>query len=286
MKFWQSLAFVETDQIIELAQFCEELGFYGVSYADHLVTTKEQADDYLYRDNGNIFWDPATHWPDPWVLTSALAQVTTTLRFLSTIYILPLRDPFTAAKAISTAATLSNNRVVLGVGVGWQRAEFDLVDQDFSNRGKRTDEQLAILPKLMSGEMVSHQGEYYPFPPLTMSPGLTQAVPIMIGGYAPAALTRATQHDGWMATSHSEEELYPLMETIIQRRKESGLDKKPFDIWSGLKNPQTGSHQRLEDAGLTMTNGTHFLDHNGRVTPSSIDDKKIKLEAFAKEFLI
>jgi hypothetical protein len=108
----------------------------------------------------------------------------------------------------------------------------------------------------------------------------------MVGGYAPAALTRAAQHDGWMATSHNEEELYPLIQTVIQRRKELELENKPFDIWSGLKNPKKDSHQKLKDAGLTMTNGTNFLDDSGRVQPSSIDDKKIKLEAFAKQFLV
>ena len=82
MKFWQSLAFVEMDQMVELARFCEELGFHGVSYGDHLVTTKDQVDEYLYKNSGNIFWDPETHWPDPWVVTAALAQATTHLHFL------------------------------------------------------------------------------------------------------------------------------------------------------------------------------------------------------------
>lgn len=62
MKFWQSLAFVEMDQTIELAQFCEELGFYGVSCGDHLATTQQQVDAYEYRDNGEIFWNAETHW--------------------------------------------------------------------------------------------------------------------------------------------------------------------------------------------------------------------------------
>ena len=107
MKFWQSLAFVEMEQMIELAQFCEELGFHGVSYGDHLVTTSEQVDEYLYRDNGNVFWNPDTHWPDPWVVTAALAQATTRLEFLSTIYILPMRDPLTAAKMVNYSDAFS-----------------------------------------------------------------------------------------------------------------------------------------------------------------------------------
>jgi len=285
MKFWQSLAFVELEQMAELARFCEQLGFYGVSYGDHLVTTKDQVDEYLYRDSGNVFWNPETHWPDPWVMTAALAQATTTLQFLSTIYILPLRDPLSAAKAISTAAYLSNDRVILGVGVGWQKAEFDMVGQDFHTRGKRADEQLQILPRLMSGEITEYHGKYYKFSAMKMSPGTCKPVPIMVGGYATAAMERASRCDGWMATSHEEDEIYPLIEQLNAIRASQGSTDKPFDIWTGVKNPRDGTHQRLAEAGVTMVNGCNFLDEDAHTTLSSIDDKKHRLEDFARRFL-
>ena len=285
MKFWQSLAFVEMDQMVELARFCEEAGFHGVSYGDHLVTTQQQVDEYLYQDSGNVMWNPDTHWPDPWVVTAALAQATTRLEFLSTIYILPMRDPLSAAKAVSTASYLSGERVTLGVGVGWQKAEFDMVGQDFHTRGKRANEMLELLPALMSGEMVSHQGEFYQLPPLKMSPGTRSPVPILVGGYAPAAMRRAARYDGWMATSHEEQEIYPLLEALAKSREEAGTADKPFDIWTGVKNPGEGTHERLAEAGVTMVNGTNFLDTDGRTTLSSLDDKKRRIEAFANQFL-
>jgi probable F420-dependent oxidoreductase len=285
MKFWQSLAFVEMDQLVELAQFCEELGFHGVSYGDHLVTTRDQVDDYLYRDSGNIFWNPDTHWPDPWVATAALAQATTRLHFLSTIYILPLRDPLSAAKALSTAAVLSNNRVTLGVGVGWQKAEFEMTGQDFHTRGKRADEILEIIPGLLSGDMTEFHGAYYDIPPVKMSPGTTRPLPIMVGGYAPAAMRRACRFDGWMATTHDEEEIYPLLDTLRAVREEQGCSAKPFDIWTGVKNPGDGTHERLEAAGVTMVNGCNFLNEDGRTALSDIDEKKKRIEAFARRFL-
>ena len=285
MKFWQSLAFVEMDQMMELAVFCEELGFYGVSYGDHLVTRKEQIDHYRYGDKGKIIWNPDTHWPDPWVMTAALAQITKTLNFLSTVYVLPLRDPFTTAKALATAACMSNDRIVLGVGVGWQKAEFELLGQDFHTRGKRTDEQLAFLPQLLCGEMTEYHGVFYDFPPLKMSPGTRVRIPIMVGGYAPAAMRRAAANDGWMATSHEERDIYPLVRQVQAIRRREGSAQKPFDIWTGVKNPGPGTHQRLQEAGVTMTNGTHFLDRDGRCTTSSVDDKKRRLEDFARRFI-
>jgi|TARA_R110002072_G_scaffold116380_2_gene246807 probable F420-dependent oxidoreductase len=284
MKFWQSLAFVEMDQMVELAQFCEDLGFYGVSYGDHLVTTKNQVDEYLYQDSGNILWNPDTHWPDPWVVTAALAQATTHLNFLSTIYVLPLREPLSAAKALSTASYLSNDRITLGVGVGWQKAEFEMTGQDFHTRGKRADEMLEIIQKLLSGEMTEYHGTYYDIPPVKMSPGTRQPMPIMIGGYAPAAMRRACRFDGWMATSHEEAQIYPLLETLRETRNEMGNADKPFNIWTGVQNPGDGTHERLATAGVTMVNGCNFLDADGRTALSGIDDKKRRLEAFARQF--
>ncbi|MDE0952101.1 MAG: TIGR03619 family F420-dependent LLM class oxidoreductase [Halioglobus sp.] len=284
MKFWQSLAFVEMDQMVELAQFCEGLGFYGVSYGDHLVTTKNQVDEYLYQDSGNILWNPDTHWPDPWVVTAALAQATTHLNFLSTIYVLPLREPLSAAKALSTASYMSNDRITLGVGVGWQKAEFEMTGQDFHTRGKRADEMLEIIQKLLSGEMTEYHGTYYDIPPVKMSPGTRQPMPIMIGGYAPAAMRRACRFDGWMATSHEEAQIYPLLETLRETRNEMGNADKPFNIWTGVQNPGDGTHERLATAGVTMVNGCNFLDADGRTALSGIDDKKRRLEAFAQQF--
>jgi alkanesulfonate monooxygenase SsuD/methylene tetrahydromethanopterin reductase-like flavin-dependent oxidoreductase (luciferase family) len=169
--------------------------------------------------------------------------------------------------------------------VGWQKAEFDMVGQDFHTRGKRADEQLEILPLLMSGKMTEYRGEYYNFPALKMSPGTRKPVPILVGGYAPAAMRRASRCDGWMATSHKEDDIYPLLDQLNTIRQAEGSADKPFDIWTGVKNPQDGTHKRLAEAGVTMVNGCNFLGDDMRTTLSSIDDKKCRLEEFAERFL-
>lgn len=283
MKFWQSLAFTELDQMVELAAFCEQLGFHGVTCPDHLVTTCAQADQYLYREDGNVLWNPATHWADPWVLIGHLAAATTTLRFMTTVYVLPLRDPFSAAKAVSTAAYLSRDRVILGVGVGWQKAEFELCGQDFHTRGRRTDEAIALLRRLMSGAVTEYRGGHYHCEPLQMSPGTRIPVPIMVGGCSDAALRRAAHCDGWLGLQHEEAEIYPLLDRLARIRAELGRDGAPFDIWTGLKHPTRAAIERLEAAGVTMVNGAHFLDADGRARPSTLVFKKRRLEAFARE---
>ena len=118
MKFWQSIAFAETDQLHGICALAEELGFEGVALAEHLVTPQTINSPYPYTPDGSVWWDPTTHWFDNFVLAGALAARTSRIKFVNSVVILPLRDPATAAKAVATAAYLSDNRIVLGVGVG------------------------------------------------------------------------------------------------------------------------------------------------------------------------
>lgn len=284
MKFWQSLAFVEMDQLVEVARHAEALGFEGVSYGDHLVTTREQADRYRYSEDGQILWNPETPWPDPWVLTAALAQATTRLEFMTSVYVLPLRDPFTAAKAVATAAVLSGGRVALGVGTGWQRAEFDLVGQPFDRRGRRIDEQLEVMRKLMAGGMVEHDGEWYRFGPLQMSPGTAAPVPIYVGGHSEAAFRRAARYDGWLGLQYEEAQVPPILDRLKRALRESEHPGRPFEIWLAVRSPTAGAFERLEGLGVTMVNGASFLV-DGKAARSSLDEKKRKMDEFAQRFM-
>ena len=284
MKFWQSLAFCELDQAVELAKFAEELGFHGVSFGDHLVTTRTQVDEYFYTKSGQVMWHPETHWPDPWVLAAVLARETKTLRFLTNVYVLPLRDTLNAAKAVSTAAYLSGDRVILGVGIGWQHAEFKLTGQDFHTRGKRADEQLEVMRRLMSGEMFEYHGRFHDFPPLQMSPGTRRQVPVFVGGTSDAALRRAVRYEGWLGLRHTEEELPEVLARLRQERESADTLDRPFEVWTAISSPRPGAFERAEALGVTMTNGAHFLV-DGKAMPSDIDFKKRRMEEFARRHI-
>ena len=104
MKYWQVLAMTDMDQIPTLARKAEELGFEGITLGDHLITFQQQYESYPESEDAIIRWYPETHWPDPWVQFAAIAQVTTRIKFLTTIFVVPMRDPFSIAKSVSTAA--------------------------------------------------------------------------------------------------------------------------------------------------------------------------------------
>ena len=119
MEFWQAIAHTEMDQLVPFAKLAEEIGYEGVTSGDHFATPEQIASPYPYTVDRKRWENAKTIIPDPLIQCAALAQVTTRLRFMTTCYVLPMREPFAAAKAISTAAAISGNRLVLGVGVGW-----------------------------------------------------------------------------------------------------------------------------------------------------------------------
>src|SRR3954447_3933833 len=168
MRFWHALAFAPTEELVDLARATERCGYYGVTISDHLFYSEAQQSAYPYSSDGSTFWDAETPWPEPWAAISAMATVTEQLRFTTNIYVGPVRDLFTVAKSVSTAAVLSSGRVALGVAAGWCQEEYDQTRQDFHTRGRRLDEMIPALRALWSGDMVEHHGEFFGFGPLQM----------------------------------------------------------------------------------------------------------------------
>lgn len=285
MKFWQCLAMLDMDELPTLARHAEALGFEGITLSEHLITFSQQYDSYDYSDNNLIRWYPQTHWPDPWVAIGALSQVTRSLLFMTSVAVLPMRDPFSLAKSISTAARLSGERVIVGGGIGWQKTEFELVGQDFHTRGRRCDEMLDLMQQLWTGQPVSHEGEFYRFPSLQMSPGTRQPVPIYIGGFSEAALARAARHDGWVGAQHSLAELEQMVTTLLRLRREAGLDADSFGIATGLNDYSEASFNRCAELGVTRIYRDAFCDGNGMASRMSLDDKLRSMDQFASQFL-
>lgn len=253
MKFVVSLAFSPPTELCRLARAADESGFAAAAISDHVVHPKEIQTPYPYTEDGKPRWEPFTPWPDPWVAIGAMAAVTERLRFLSSVFVLPMRNPFAVAKAVGTAAVMSGNRVALGIGVGWMKDEFLLMEQDFHTRGKRTNEMIEVLRKLWAGGWVEHHGKFYDFDPLEMSPVPGEEVPIYVGGVSEAALRRAaTRGDGWISDVHSSEELKAIRKKLLAYRRDSERADRPFEIFAVADDAfDLDGYKRLHDAGIT-----------------------------------
>ncbi|MFP6624958.1 MAG: TIGR03619 family F420-dependent LLM class oxidoreductase [Myxococcota bacterium] len=286
MKFWQSLAFTETDQLIETAKIVEEVGFEGAFVSDHLFLPGSFEKRYPYSQDGDPGFLAETPWPQPWPTIAAMAAVTSKLRFSTLIYILPLHDPIEVAKATGTLAVLSNNRFALGAGAGWMHEEFDIMGVDFKARGRLFNESMEVCRKLWTGEMVEHHGNAYDFPPLQMAPAPTEPVPIYIGGISDVALRRAgTLGDGWLGSGQTTEEALEMLAKIREHRRAAGRENEPFEAVVPLvTEPDPDAFKRLEDAGATATVSYPFTYTVGPT--SDLDAKRAYLEGFANNVIV
>ena len=285
MQFWQALAFTHPDELLELAPVCEEAGFEGIMLADHLFAPEQYVSRYPYDDSGEAPFDGETDFPESFATIAALSQVTTKLRFLTNVYILPLRHPIEIAKDLSTAAVFSKNRAVLGFGAGWLREEFETMGVPFEKRGKRMDEQIPIIQKLLAGEVVSADGEFYKFDALRMRPLPTEKVPMWVGGMNPAALRRAAQFgDGWTGAGTTFQQTLDLLGELRDQRERFGRLGEPFDclvpLTEELPPDQMG---QLIGAGMT---GTVSWPLEYQLPPGcTVQDKKDKLRELGETMI-
>jgi probable F420-dependent oxidoreductase len=256
VRFHQAISFLPTRQAIPLARASDELGYGGMYVSDHLFNPRELESRYTYstREDGAPGWDTETAWPDPMSVISAMAGATENLLFTTGVYIAPLRDLMTVAKSVGTTAVLTDNRLRLGVGVGWCREEFEQTGQDFASRGKRLDEMIVALRALWRGGWVEFHGDYYDVPECQIEPAPTEPVPIIGGGHSPAALRRtAALCDGWIAAgAYTEEEAWIHLAELHEALKEADRDKEGFTVYLSLKErPTVDLYRRFADAGVT-----------------------------------
>ena len=253
MRFVLSTSFSSVADLKELAKTADSCGWEAMSFSDHVVNPQTIKTPYPYTENGERRWQAFTDWPDPWVMIGALASITKNLKFTNNIFVLPMRNPFLVAKAISTAAIISDNRVIPAIGVGWSKDEFELLQQDFHTRGKRADEMVEIMRLLWTGELVEYQGKHYQFDALEMNPAPSAYTPIWVGGISEAAMRRAARiADGWVTDLQSSAEILSCVQRIQQYRKEYGRENLPFSVMATPSDAYTiDGYKRLEDGGVS-----------------------------------
>ena len=222
----------EPEALTALVQNAERLGFTSVMIADHIVFPVEIDSKYPYTLAGNF----PGHGDalEQLALMTFVAAKTERLRLVSSIMVIPHRNPILTAKMLATIDLLSNGRVTVGVGVGWLKEEFEALDApDFHKRGAVSNEYIEIFKKLWTGEPVEHAGEFYQFNKVRCQPAPVQTPhpPIWVGGHSRAALRRAARYgDGWHpvganpAVPMTPQELAGLIDQLKQFMDEEGRD--------------------------------------------------------------
>jgi len=144
--------------------------------------------------------NPSTKLPDPLIWLTWVAAATTRLRFMTAVMILPQRNPLVLAKELASLDVLSDGRLIVGVGVGYVKGEFDALGIPFEERGARTSEHIEVLRALWTSERPRFDGRFTRFAGIRSEPRPVQRPhpPILVGGTSAAAWRRAVRHaNGW-----------------------------------------------------------------------------------------
>jgi probable F420-dependent oxidoreductase len=285
MKFATALAFSDPTHFTAMARTADASGWDWFALSDHIFFPEKLESSYPYVEGGKPYWDPEAPWPDPVVAISAMAAVTERLRFLTNVFILPARNPLLVAKSVGTASVMSGGRVSLGIGTGWMREEFELLEQKFERRGKRTNECIEVLRALWDGGRAEYHGEFYDFDPVRMFPVPSEPVPIYIGGLSDAALRRAARlGDGWIAVQHSTEEIAGYIERINDLRRDCGRQDEPFEFIVAANDAfDVDGYKRLEDVGATTLITVPWLFYGGDA--NVLADKQEGIRRFAEDVI-
>ena len=178
----------------DFAQAAEDLGYQGLALPDHVIGANiKNRPEWGDRNTSSDFFH------DPFVLFGFLAASTSKIEFSTQVMILPQRQTALVAKQAASLDVLCEGRFRFGIGSGWNAVEYEALNEEFTNRGKRQTEQVELLRRLWSEDSFSFNGEYHKITLAGINPRPTQPIPIWFGGGAPALLDRCARlGDGWM----------------------------------------------------------------------------------------
>lgn len=179
--------YARREEILEAALKAEGLGYGSLWVSDHIVIPDS------HKVFGDVFYDPL-------ITLAFLSSATKKIKLGTSVLVLPYRNPIVLAKMVSTLDTLSRGRVILGVGSGWLREEFDALGVAFDERGGMTDEYINIMKELWTSAKPSYDGEYIKFSQVRFLPKPVQRPhpPVWVGGGGERAIERAVRYgDGW-----------------------------------------------------------------------------------------
>ena len=250
------------DDVVRIGQAADRLGYDHLTCSEHVVVPLDAV-----ATRGGRYWDPLATF-------GYLAAHTSRIRLMTNVLVLGYHHPLAIAKRYGTLDRISGGRLVLGVGVGSLKEEFELLGAAFEDRGPRGDDSLRALRAALSQEAPSYDGEYYRFSGMVVDPcALQTPVPLWIGGRTARSLRRAVElADGWCPFSVTPEQattwLTKAAATEAWAAREQPLDvvlqtQRPVDPSAAPDEAATAARQ-LREAGATMLSLRlihHSLEH-------------------------
>jgi probable F420-dependent oxidoreductase len=265
------------------AQTAEALGYNHILAYDHVLGANPDRPGgwqgpYTYHDS----------FHEPFLLFSFMAALTTRLEFISGVLILPQRETVLVAKQAAELDVLSNGRFRLGAGIGWNEVEYVALNQDFHKRGQRIEEQIDLLRRLWTEELLTFAGRWHTIPDAGINPlPLQRPIPIWLGGHADAVLQRiARLADGWLPNYHTAAAAGPALARLAQYLAENGRSLNDLGIEARLSCGSGHAAEWRQIAADWQTAGATHLSLNTMALGFQTPQEHLQaIERFAEAML-
>jgi probable F420-dependent oxidoreductase len=271
--------FSQPDSLARLARLADDAGIESMWSIEHVVVPVGYQSTYPYNKSGKLPMPDNMPLPDPLLSLAFAAAVTKKIRLATGILILPQRHPLYVAKEVATLDVLSGGRMMLGIGSGWLKEEFDALGIPFNERGARTNEAIRALRSLWKPSAEAFDGKFYKWTAVESNPKPVQpgGVPIIVGGHSEAAARRAGRFgDGFFPGKGDEQTLRHLFGVMREEAKKAGRDPAKIEITSGAAK-DVDTVRRFEAIGVSRMT----------VAPSGSDADSIAkgIDKFANEVM-
>jgi|SRR2546427_1224062 len=245
--------------IRDFAQAAEELGYHHLLAYDHVVGANPASrpgwrPPYTYKDT----------FHEPFVLFGYLAGLTKRIELVTGVIILPQRQTVLVAKQAAALDVLSGGRLRLGIGIGWNPVEYEALGENFKNRGRRSEEQVEVMRKLWTQELVTFEGEWYKITDAGLNPlPIQRPIPIWFGGGHDQTLRRVARlGDGWFPLLGPDDKCRAMIEKIRAYTREAGRDPSSIGIEGRLAIGQRSEEEWAKDVEAWQSLGATHVTAN------------------------
>jgi probable F420-dependent oxidoreductase len=230
--------------ITDYAQAAEELGFRHILAYDHVIGANPAS-----RPGWKPPYSHLDEFHEPLVLFGYLAGLTKKIELVTGIIILPQRQTVLVAKQAAALDVLSGGRLRLGIGIGWNPVEYEALGENFKNRGHRSEEQIEVMRKLWTQELVTFDGRWHKITDAGIKPlPVQRPIPIWFGGTDDRALRRlAKLGDGWFPLMGPDEKCRAAIEKVRSYAKEAGRNPDQIGIEGRISFGQGSPENWLKD---------------------------------------
>ncbi len=231
----------------EYAQAAESMGYNHILAFDHVLGANAES-----RPGWSGAYRHTDAFHEPFVLFGYLAAVTSSVELVTGVIILPQRQTALVAKQTAAVDVLSQGRLRLGIGVGWNAVEYEALGENFHDRGRRSEEQIELLRKLWTNDLITYEGRWHKVTDAGLNPlPVQQPIPVWFGGAAPQTIRRvATIGDGWFPLFRPDDQGRELIESMREQADAAGRGSDDIGVesWVSIRDSSEDDWKRTAEA--------------------------------------